>query len=70
MWLFSPDYRQKKRILIRLTRNLDKERGFVNGALAEVWEVLDGNRCFVAQLLSNKNLVLVHPLRELDPKKP
>lgn len=34
----------KKGILICLTRNLDKRRGFVNGALAVVWEQLDGNR--------------------------
>ena len=43
----------KKGILIRLTRNLDKQRGFVNGALAVVWEILDGNRCFVARPCSS-----------------
>ena len=56
-------------MLIRLTRNLDKQRGFVNGALAVVWEQLDGNRCFVACLCSNQNLVLVHPMREMDQKR-
>jgi len=59
----------KKGILIRLTRNLDKQRGFVNGALAVVWEQLDGNRCFVVRLCSSGNLVLVHPLREMDQKR-
>ena len=38
----------------------------MNGALARVWEPLDGNRVFVAQLVSNNNLVLVHPMREYD----
>ena len=31
----------KKDILVRLTRNLDKARGFVNGAIATVFEDLD-----------------------------
>ena len=59
----------KRGILIRLTRNLDKQRGFVNGALATVWEQLDGSRCFIARLCTSGNLVLVHPLREMDKKR-
>ena len=51
-------------IKLRLTRNLDKQRGFVNGALAVVWESLRGNAVFVAQLVGTGNLVLVHPLEE------
>ena len=37
----------KPGILLRLTRNFDKVRGFVNGALAEVVESLQGNAVFV-----------------------
>lgn len=54
----------KKGLLIRLTRNLDKQRGFVNGAVAEVYESLRGNSVFVARLVGSGNLVLVHPLVE------
>ena len=59
----------KPGIMIRLTRNLDKKNGFVNGALATIVEALDGNRCFIAKLDSTKNYVLVHPLREMDQKR-
>ena len=55
----------KKGILIRLTRNLDKTRGFVNGALAFVFEPL-GRGVFVAQILETGNMVLVHPMKEND----
>ena len=54
----------KKGILVRLTRNFDKQRGFVNGALAEVWESLRGNAVFVARLVGTGNMVLVHPMEE------
>ena len=51
---------------IRLTRNLDKVRGFVNGALAEVMTVLSEDRtgvnAFTARL-STGSMVLVHPIR-------
>ena len=55
----------KPGILIRLTRNFDKSRGFVNGAIAKVFEDL-GEGVFVAQLLETGNLVLVHPMKEND----
>ena len=54
----------KKGLVIRLTRNLDKTRGFVNGAVAEIVESLDGNAVFVARLRGTGNLVLVYPLYE------
>ena len=49
---------------MRLTRNLDKSRGFVNGALCIVKEKLDGNGYFIAKLLGSGNYVLVHPMEE------
>ena len=56
----------KAGIWLRLTRNLDKARGFVNGALAQVLEVLaedeTGVSVFTAKL-STGALVLVHPIR-------
>ena len=51
-------------IMIRLSRNVDKHRGFVNGALARIVESLSGNAVFVAKLESSGNLVLVHPMTE------
>ena len=51
----------KEGILLRLTRNEDKNRGFVNGALAVVSESLRGNSIFCAQLVGTGNMVLVHP---------
>ena len=53
-------------ILLRLSRNLDKQRGFVNGALCTVLESLSGNSVIVAQLLGTGNLVLIHPMEEDD----
>ena len=53
-------------VLLRLSRNLDKSRGFVNGALAEVCESLDGNTIFTARLKGTGNMVLVHPMHEKD----
>ena len=87
-------------MLIRLTQNLDKSRGFVNGvpsfvsclflsvfcpslstvflfvflsggfsgAIAEIVESLDGNRVFVARLLSSHSHVLVHPVPYFDKR--
>ena len=54
----------RRGILVRLTRNFDKQRGFVNGAVGEVWESLRGNSCFVVRLLGTGNFVLVHPMDE------
>ena len=54
----------KPGVLLRLSRNLDKHRGFVNGALAVVSESLRGNCIFVAKLLGTGNMVLVHPMEE------
>ena len=51
-------------IIIRLTRNFDKGRGFVNGATAEVCESLRGNEVFTARLIGSGNMVLVHPMEE------
>ena len=51
-------------ILVRLTRNFDKQRGFVNGAVGVVWESLCGNSCFVVKLHGSGNLVLVYPMEE------
>jgi len=51
---------------VRLTRNLDKGRGFVNGALGQVVEILCsddvGVNAFVV-LLSSGSRVVVHPIR-------
>ena len=47
-----------------MSRNFDKQRGFVNGALAEVCESLRGNSIFTARLLGSGNMVLVHPMEE------
>jgi len=54
----------RKGILIRLSRNFDKTRGFVNGALAEIEEPLRGNAVFTARLIGTGNMVLVHPMEE------
>ena len=51
-------------LMYRLTRNLDKRRGFVNGALAVCVESLMGNEVFIVRLVSSGNLVLVHPIEE------
>ena len=51
-------------IVIRLTRNFDKQRGFVNGAVAVVCESLRGNEVFTARLLGTGNMVLLHPMTE------
>ena len=51
-------------IIIRLSRNLDKQRGFVTGAVAIVCESLQGNAVFTARLQGSNNMVLVHPIEE------
>ena len=51
-------------IVLRLSRNLDKQRGFVNGALAVVCEALRGNAVIIAKLIGSGNYVLIHPMEE------
>ena len=54
-YLCDPNTKSELRILarpgllIRLRRNFDKQRGFVNGALAEVVVSLRGNAVFCCQ---------------------
>ena len=54
----------RKGTLIRLSRNFDKVRGFVNGAYAIIEDSLDGNAIFMARLLGTDNMVLVYPMEE------
>ena len=49
---------------IRLTRNVDKQRGFVNGAIGVVCHSLRGNAIFTVRLQGTGNMVLVHPMEE------
>lgn len=69
-YLCDPESKSPLRILarpgikVRLTRNLDKQRGFVNGATGTVCESLCGNRVFTVQLDDTGNMVLVHPMEE------
>ena len=51
-------------VLVRLTRNEDKEKGFVNGAIGEVCESLRGNAVFSVRLLETGNMVIVSPMEE------
>ena len=51
-------------IVVRLTRNFDKQRGFVNGAVGTVCESLEGNAVFTVRLHGTGNLVLVYPMEE------
>ena len=52
-------------ITLRLSRNIDKQRGFVNGALAEVVVSLRGNAIFVAKLVASGNYVLIHAMKSV-----
>ena len=52
----------RKGVHIRLTRNLDKDRGFVNGALGVVHEVLSKETFLV--MLTSGNMILVHPVSD------
>ena len=54
----------RRGLVYRLTRNLVKARGFVNGALAVGYESLRGDEVFIVRLLSSGNLVLMHPVEE------
>ena len=53
----------KRGVLLRLTRNFDKGRGFVNGALARVYEEL-GHGVIIATLIETDNMVLIHLMEE------
>ena len=54
----------RRGIVIRLSRNFDKQRGFVNGALARIEDSLDGDRVFTARLIGTGNMVLVYAMLE------
>ena len=49
-------------LYIRLTRNLDKDRGFVNGAIGVIEVVLDADVGVFLLRLTTGTLVLVHPI--------
>ena len=49
-------------VMVRLTRNLDKDRGFVNGAFGEIVDVL--SMTIFSVKLSSGTMVLVHPIVE------
>ena len=69
-YLCDPDSKSPLRIIarpgikVRLTRNLDKQRGFVNGATGTVWESLRDNAVFSVKLHGTGNMVLVYPMEE------
>ena len=50
-------------LCMRLSRNLDKARGFVNGAVGYITKVLDPLGHFFIVKLTTGVLVLVHPIR-------
>ena len=53
----------KKGVVLRLTRNLDKAHGFVNGGLGEVEEVLDEEQgVAVVKLIGGSGRILLHPV--------
>ena len=54
----------KPGVVVRLSRNFDKQRGFVNGAIGVVCHSLRGNSVFTVRLQSTNNMVLVHPMEE------
>jgi hypothetical protein len=49
---------------IRLTRNIDKDRGFVNGALGSIVSILSLNPPIFVLKLTHGALVLVHPITQ------
>ena len=56
-------------LTIRCTRNLDKDRGFVNEAIAVVCDVLvdckpsdDKHTCILTEGLTTSSMILVHPV--------
>ena len=52
-------------VVIRLTRNLDKERGFVNGATGKIDNVLNEDRTiFTVVLEGTKQRLLVHAISD------
>ena len=51
-------------MLLRLSRNLDKERGFCNGAIGVVTIVLESRPPVFVVKLSHGSLVVVHPIRD------
>ncbi len=50
---------------LRLTRNLDKRRGFCNGAMGQVVDVLhsDGRNVIFTMRLTHGTMVIVHPIQ-------
>ena len=54
----------RRGVWIRLTRNLDKARGFVNGALGRVEEIFrhDDDVCIFSLRLVSGTMVMVHPV--------
>ena len=55
---------------LRLTRNLDKRRGFCNGAMGQVVDVLhsDGMNVIFTMRLTHGTMVIVHPIQIGDDR--
>ena len=51
-------------VVVRLTRNLDKERGFVNGATGTIDAVLEQKSIFTVVLEGTGQRLLVHPITD------
>lgn len=51
-------------VVVRLTRNLDKERGFVNGATGTIDVVLEDKSIFTVTLTGTKQRLLVHQITD------